>query len=131
MNSSRIHERGEGKIGCILTLLVLIALGCVAAKVVPVFFANNGLITAAEDLGSRAGILPAATLQAQLRAKAAELEIPEALAKGAMTVKVQGDSQSGNCTIELHFSRKVDLWGIYTLNIPVDKTLNRPYMDAR
>jgi hypothetical protein len=131
MNTQRTRERGEGKIGCILTLAVLIAAGCVAFKVVPVLWANNGLVTAAEDLGSRAGLMPAPALEQQLRAKAAELEIPEALAKGAINFKILGDSHAGTCIVELHYVSKVDLFGVYTLKVPVDKSLVRPYMDAR
>jgi hypothetical protein len=125
------RERGEGKIGCIVTLLVLIVVVGLALKIVPVLYANNSLATAAEDLGSRAGILNVATVEQQLRAKAVELEIPEALPKGAMLVTVLGDQHSGTCIIKLHYTRKVDLFGAYTFPLETDKTLTRPYMDAR
>jgi len=131
MTSKRHPERGEGKIGCIVSLLVMVLIGGLAFKVVPVLFANNNLVTAAEDLGSRAGILSPATLEQQLKAKAVELEIPEALPKGAMTINVLGDKSSGTCILKLHFTRKIDLFGVYTLPITVDKTITRPYMDAR
>jgi len=131
MTENRRNERGEGKIGCIVSLLVLIIVGAVALKVVPVIYANNSLVNAAEDLGSRAGIMPAAALEQQLRAKAAELEIPEALAKGCITFTVLGDHNAGTCVIKLKYTQKLDLYGAYTLPISTDKTISRPYMDAR
>jgi len=131
MNGKRMNERGEGKIGCVVTLLVLIIVGAVALKVVPVLYANNSLVNAAEDLGSRAGIMPVAALEQQLKAKAGELEIHEAVAKGAMTFTVVGDHNAGTCIIRLKFTRKLDLYGAYTLPITLDKTISRPYMDVR
>ncbi|BDU71024.1 hypothetical protein [Mesoterricola silvestris] len=131
MSAMRRNERGEGKIGCIVSLLVLIIVGGVAAKVVPVLYANNSLVNAAEDLGSRAGVIPAATLEQQLRAKAAELEIPEALVKGGITLTILGDRSAGTCVIKLKYTQKLDLYGAYTLPITTDKTISRPYMDAR
>ncbi|BDU75238.1 hypothetical protein [Mesoterricola sediminis] len=131
MTTTRTHERGEGKIGCIVSLLVFILLAAVAAKVVPVFYANNELTRAAEDLGSRAAFLNAPGIEQQIRAKAVELEIPEALQKGAIDVKVTGDRSGGTCTIRLNYSRKVDLYGAYSFTLDTDKTVSRPWMDAR
>lgn len=127
----RLQERGEGKIGCILTLAVLLILGAVAVKVVPVYYANNSLQDTANELASKAGILSLATLEQQLRGKAKELEIPEALAKGAMNVRVVGEEHTGNCTIHLKYSRKVDLYGAYAFTIDMDKSITKPYMDMR
>ncbi len=131
MTDNRRNERGEGKIGCIVSLLVLIIVGAVAMKVVPVLYANNSLVNAAEDLGSRAGIMPVATLEQQLRAKASELEIPEALAKGGITFTILGDRSAGTCIIKLKYTQKLDLYGAYTFPITTDKTISRPYMDVR
>ncbi len=131
MTDNRRNERGEGKIGCIVSLLVLIIVGAVAMKVVPVLYANNSLVNAAEDLGARAGIMPVATLEQQLRAKASELEIPEALAKGGITFTILGDRSAGTCVIKLKYTQKVDFYGAYTLPITTDKTISRPYMDVR
>lgn len=131
MTENRRNERGEGKIGCVVSLLVLIIVGAVALKIVPVLYANNSLVNAAEDLGSRAGIMSVATLEQQLRAKAAELEIPEALAKGGITFTILGDRSAGTCIIKLKYTQKLDLYGAYTLPIATDKTISRPYMDVR
>lgn len=131
MTDNRRNERGEGKIGCVVSLLVLIIVGALAFKIVPVLYANNSLVNAAEDLGSRAGVMSVATLEQQLRAKAAELEIPEALAKGGITFTILGDRSAGTCIIKLKYTQKLDLYGAYTLPISTDKTISRPYMDVR
>jgi hypothetical protein len=131
MNRKRVNQRGEGKIGCVVSLLVLIIVVALALKIVPVLYADNSLVNAAEDLGSRAGIMNQATLEQQLRAKAGELEIPEAMAKGAMTFTILGDRAAGTCIVRLKFTRKIDLYGAYTLPIVVDKTVSRPFMDVR
>jgi len=131
MTSLRPSERGEGKIGCFISLLVLLLAAAVAFKIVPVMFADSSLVSTAEDLGSRAGVLSVGSLEQQLRAKAVELEIPEALPKGAMSFTVMGDRSSGTCVVRLNFKRKIDFYGMYTFDLDVDKTISRPYMDAR
>lgn len=131
MTSRRRSQRGEGKLGCIISLLVMAILVAVGIKVLPVLFADNSLFSTAEDLGSRAGLMSSAAIEQQLRAKAAELEIPEALPKGAMTITVMGDKQSGTCVIRLNFTRKIDFYGFYTYPLEIDRTFNRPFMDVR
>jgi hypothetical protein len=129
--SRRTQQRGEGKTGCMLTLLVLGLLVAAGAKIVPVFYANNSLEDTAADLASKAGVLPVASIEVQLQDKAKELEIPEALAKGAMRVTLVGERVAGTCTIRLNYSRKIDLYGVYTLTVTTDKSVMKPYMDAR
>jgi hypothetical protein len=131
MIHSRSSQRGEGRIGCIVSLLVLALLAAISAKIIPVMTANNSLCSTAEDLGSRAGLMTAKAIELQLRAKASALEIPEALPPGAMTVDVQGDKQSGTCVIKFKFTRKIDFYGITTYSMDIDKTFIRPFMDAR
>lgn len=131
MTSLRTPERGEGKIGCFISLLVLLLAGGVAFKLIPVFFSNGSLVNTAEDLGSRAALMPVSAMEQQIRSRAAELEIPEAMAKGAITISLMGDQHSGTCNITLRYTRKIDLYGFYTFDLPTDKTVSRPYMDAR
>ena len=128
---ARTQERGEGKIGCVLTLAVLLALGATAAKIVPVLYDNNSLEETADDLASKAGILTVPVLEMQLIAKAKDLEIPEALAKGAMVVSVVGVEHTGTCTIKLKYTRKVDLYGAYVFKVDMDKKISKPFMDVR
>ena len=131
MLTIRPRERGEGQIGCVVTLGVLLLVTAVLYKVVPVFYANSSLADTANDLSSKAGILAAATLELQLKAKAKELEIPEALAPGAIKVSLAGDKNSGTCSIHLHYTRKVDLYGAYVYPVDFDKIVMNPYMDVR
>ncbi len=131
MNPGNTRERGEGKAGCIVTLLVLIIGIAAGVKLFPVFYSNNSLAEYAGDLAGQAGLKPEPLLVSMLRAKAQALEIPEALDESAMTINVHGDSQSGICTINLNYSRTVDLYGVYPLTIDTHKTITRNFVDAR
>lgn len=131
VSSRQSRQRGEGKIGCLVSLLVLLAAGAIVYKLAPVIYGNSSLQKEAEDLAGRAGVIPVPTLDLQLRDKARDLEIPEALRPGAMTFTTQGDSSAGTCRVQLRYRRTVDFYGIYTLNLDTDKTISRPYMDAR
>jgi len=131
MHPVRTPERGDGRIGCIISLLLLITACGVCFKVAPVLYSNDSLFTAAETIASRAAIQPLKELEAQLKAKAMELEIPEALPKGAITWTLEGTKSEGTCTVELRYVRKVDLFGIYSLPITTDKTIRQPYVDVR
>jgi len=129
MTSSR--ERGEGKIGCILSLLVLAAGIAVGFKVIPVYYTDNALAEFATELATKAGIFPVPALELQLREKAKEQEIPEALAEGAMSITTAGTPQAGSCTIKLTYKRTVDLYGVYPLTIETRKVITKGYMDVR
>ncbi len=125
------QQRGEGKIGCIVTLLVLSIAGAAAFQVVPVLFSNNDFLNSVENIAGRAGILPQATIEAQLAQKASELNIPEALVPGAIMVTKTGDKQQGTCTVQLSYTRKIDFYGIFTYPMKTEKVKTVPYMDAR
>jgi hypothetical protein len=131
MAPSRTSERGEGRIGCILTLLVLALAIAVGLKVVPVYYSNSSLVESAEDVAGQAGLYPVPALTAKLRDKAAELGIPEAAAEGATTVSTAGSKSLGTCTITFDYNRVVDLYGFYSLTIATHKVVTRTYMDAR
>ena len=131
MAPSRTSERGEGRIGCILTFLVLALAIAVGLKVVPVYYGNSSLASTAEEVAAQAGLFGVPALQAQMRAKAGELGIPEAAADGAITITTKGDSKLGTCTIAFDYTRVVDLYGFYSVNIETHKVVTRPYMDAR
>jgi len=126
----RIEERGEGKIGCIASLLVLILGIGIAAKLLPVYYSNSNFTDAAGEIATRAGVLSIPELKLQLRDKAKELNIPEALAEGAIAITASGQT-TGVCTIKLKYSRTVDLYGVYTLTLDSHKTIIKSYIDAR
>jgi hypothetical protein len=129
--SPRPNQRGEGKVGCFLTLVVFGILAATAVKIVPVFYSNNELVDTAETLAGRAGTEAIPTLMLQLQEKARTLEIMEALGPGAMEITTLGEKKLGTCTIHLKWTRKIDLYGAYVLNIDTDKTISRQYLDAR
>jgi hypothetical protein len=124
-------QRGEGKIGCIVSLLVLAIVLGVGAKTIPYAWAVEQLRDSADELGSRAGLLTDDTIRAQLRAKAKELELPEALEPNALVLRRAGSASEGSLVIELHFKREIDLYGVYSFTWPTDKRIFKPFMDAR
>lgn len=128
--SSDTRQRGEGKIGCVLTLLVLAVVVGGLFKVVPVLWSNNELQDRALDLAARSSTTPIPALEEQLRVKAKELEIPEALVAGAMQLRKTGDGITGTCSVTLRYSRKIDFYGIWSVDIPTDYTKSVPYMNA-
>ncbi|MDP2876119.1 MAG: hypothetical protein Q8O00_08050 [Holophaga sp.] len=126
-----LNQRGEGKVGCIVSLLVLAILGAVGIKAIPVLYSNNELSSAVDDVAARAGILPQATIELQLRQKIKELDIPEALAPGAVVVKKSGDAMAGTCTVHVNYTRKIDFFGLYTYPLTTNTTKSIPFVDAR
>ena len=131
MAQSRIAERGEGRIGCFLTLVALAVAVAVGLKVVPVYYSNSSLVETAEETAAQAGVATAPALAARMRAKAMELDIPEAAADGAVTITTTGSKSLGTCTIVFDYTRVVDLYGFYSVNIATHKVVTRPFMDAR
>lgn len=125
------RQRGEGKIGCIVSLLIMAVLTAIALQVVPVLFANNDFLSSVENIAGRAAIIPQATIEAQIKQKARELGIPEALAPGAVIVSKAGDNLSGTCTVRVKYTRKIDFYGVFSYPLETDKTKIIPYMDAR
>lgn len=127
-------QRGEGRIGCIIALVVLVLAGAVAFRAVPVIYSNSELSTECKEMGVKAGILPLETIQRQLLSKAKDLEIPEAMVPGAITVtknQSSGDVNAGVCRISLRYSRKIDFYGVYTYTLDKDETISMDYMDVR
>jgi hypothetical protein len=128
----RRKERGEGKIGCIVSLLVLAAGIGVGLKVLPVLYSNYSLAEYAGEVAGKAGLYKIEGLQGDLRDKARELGVTEALARGAMTLSTTGNPTDGGiCTVSLKYSREVDLYGYYKFTINTDDKIARKYVDAR
>lgn len=130
MNTFHHRQRGEGKVGCILSMLVLGLCVAIGIKAVPVYWGNNELQDAAKDLASRASVSPVESIELQLRSKAKELQIAEALAPGALRASKRGDSQQGMCAIRLRYDRKINFYGVYTWTVTVDKEVSAPYISG-
>ncbi|MBK8792627.1 MAG: hypothetical protein IPN59_05620 [Holophaga sp.] len=128
---NRNTQRGEGKVGCIVSILIFGLLIAAAIRVVPILFSNNDFTNSIDNIAARAGILPQATIELQLREKARELGIPEALAAGAIVVTKAGDHMQGTCTVKVRYTRKIDFYGLYAYPLETNTTRNVLYMDAR
>jgi len=128
--TARRGERGEGRVGCMLNLILLVAVVVAAVKVIPVYYNDDQLGEAAVDICGKGATLSAEAMEAALRTKAQALGIPEIEGKGALTVTVDGDAHGGTVAIHLKFTRKVDFFGAYTLPVEVDKRVMRSYVDS-
>lgn len=131
----RSRQAGEGKIGCFVTLTILIVAIAAAIKAGPIYYSNNELIGAINsDIGpgaSRADSnMPADQLAKniadQIRKKAKELEVPEAMQPGAVTVSALQSTNDtpGNIHVVLHYGRPVDFYGLYSYTFETDQTLD-------
>jgi hypothetical protein len=123
------RQRGEGKFGCIVSLLVFGAMGAVGYKAVPVYFANNELVDACEFIASGASKKPLETVEREVKDKAKELGIVEALGKGAIRVSKVSTGETGTCTILLHYKRTLDFYGVYKWDLETDKRISKPIFE--
>jgi hypothetical protein len=124
------QQRGEGKLGCIVSLLVLGLLGAVALKAVPVYYGDSELADACDGIASGASRKPIETVDREVRAKARELGVLEALTdKNAIRVTKAGSGDTGTCTITLHYKRTIDFYGVYKWTLTTDKRINKPILE--
>jgi hypothetical protein len=124
------HQRGEGKFGCIVSLLVLGVLGGAAYKAVPVYYGNSELIDACDGIASGASMKPLETIDREVKDKARELGVTEALTdKGAIRVTKTGGDSGGTCTITLRYKRTIDFYGAYKWTLVTDKRISKPIFE--
>lgn len=121
------QQRGEGKIGCIVTLLVLGVLGATAYKVFPIYYANSELIDVCDFAASDASKRPIEVIDREIRQKAKELGVIEALTdKNAIRVTKGGGEGGATCTIVLRYRRTIDFYGVYKWTLETDKRITKP-----
>ena len=124
------HQRGEGKIGCFVSLLVLGVLGAAALKAVPVYYGNNELYDACDFIASGASKKPIETIEREVKDKAKELGVVEILmTKNAVRVTKTSNGEAGICTITLHYSRTIDFFGAYKWTQVTDKRISKPIFE--
>ncbi len=124
------RQRGEGKIGCVVSMLVLGVLGAVAFKAVPVYYGDRELIDACDFIASGASKKPIETLEREVKEKAKELGVIEALTdKGAIRVTKSNSGESGTCTITLRYKRTIDFYGAYKWTLVTDKRISKPIFE--
>ena len=127
------RQRGEGKVGCLLTLLVFGILVATAIKVVPAYYASKDLADSCAFIASSASRLPLDLVEKQVKDKARDLGMLEVLAqKDAISVSKTGggsEGQPGTCTIRLNYKQTIDLYGLYQFDIETHKTISQPILE--
>ena len=123
------RQRGEGKLGCLVSLLVLGAIGAAAYKAVPVYYANSELVDACDFIASGAAKKPLETVEREVRDKAKELGIVEALQNKAAIRVSKTSGEAGSCTITLRYQQTVDFYGVYQLKVTTDKRVTKPIFE--
>ena len=123
-------QRGEGKIGCLASLLVLGTLGAAAYKAVPVYYGNSELVDACDSIASSASRKPLEAVEREVRDRARELGVTEALTdKNAIRVSKSGSGDNAYCTITLRYKRTIDFYGVYQFALPIDKRITKPIFE--
>lgn len=122
-----LKQRGEGKIGCIISMLVFGTLAAAAYKAVPIYYGNSELADACDFIASGAGGKTIETLEREVKEKAKDFGVVEVLTnKGAVRISKSGDGSSGFCTITLRYKRTIDFYGAYQLTLVTDKVISKP-----
>jgi len=124
------NQRGEGKLGCFISILILGVVGAVAYKAVPVYYGNSELIDACDFIASGASKKPIETIEREVKDKAKELGVVEILmTKNAVRVTKTSNGEAGICTITLHYSRTIDFFGAYKWTQVTDKRISKPIFE--
>jgi hypothetical protein len=125
------HQRGEGKLGCIVSLLVVGAIAAAAYKAVPVYYGNSEFIDACGFIASGASSKPVETIEREVKDKAKELMVIEALTeKGAIRVAKTSGAEAGTCTITLRYKRVIDFYGVYQWTLATDNVISKPIFEG-
>jgi hypothetical protein len=129
MNNRTNKQRGEGKVGCIVTLVVLAIATAVGLKVIPLYYADNQVIDVVDRKADQAAGKTAEIIEKEIRSEIKNLDVPEALAPRAIVVIKSIGGEQGSITITVKYSRKVDLYGVAQWPFNIDKTITRAVYD--
>lgn len=116
---TRLGARGEGKLGCILWLLVAGAAVVVTVKAVPVKLADAEFTHFIEDLAERSGRATDETVRNRILNKAKELEIP------LETKNLKVEKSTSRVRIRWRYTVTLD-FGFYQYDWVFDHELDRP-----
>lgn len=130
MNDRTFQQRGEGKVGCTISLLVLAVLVAVAVKVVPAYYADNQIYDIVERKAEQASGRNPGDMEKEIRIEIRDCGVPEAMAPRAITVRKIMSGDAGTVTVTMRYSHKVDLYGIAEWPFKVDKTLAHPVLEG-
>ncbi len=95
----RLRARGEGKVGCILWLVVFLVAALIAWKMIPVKIASSQLYDYMEDEAKFAAGNTPETLKKRIHQKARELNLP--VKEEAISVEKPGDNVRMRCTYDV------------------------------
>lgn len=124
-------QRGEGQIGCVIMAVVFSIIGAAAFKAVPVLISNNNFKEAAVNIATRTSTTSVDELQKEIRAKAKEYGVAEAMEPGAVVLTKSGDKFQGTFRLKFNYTRKIDFYGLTTVEWVTDSSSEGKYMDAR
>ena len=130
MSDRTKRQRGEGKVGCTITLVVLAILAAIAIKVVPVYYADNQIYDIVERKAEQAAGRTTEELEKEVRISIREFGIPEATAPRAITFRKTMAGDIGTVTVTMKYSHKVDLYGIAQWPFNVNKTMAHPVLEG-
>ena len=114
-----LRERGEGRVGCFLWLLVVAATIMVAVKVVPVKLTDYEFGDYIEEQAQFATRASGETIRARILKKAKELDIP--LDKKKLKVEKNSNRVRINCS----YTVKLD-FGFYQHDLELKHSIDRP-----
>ena len=129
MSDRTKNQRGEGKVGCTISLVVLAILVAIGIKVIPVYYADNQIYDIVERKAEQAAGRTSEDLEKEIRIEIRGLGVPEATAPRAIIVRKFISGDGGTVTVTLKYSHKVDLYGIAEWPFTVDKTLSHPVLE--
>ncbi|HEY3170922.1 MAG TPA: hypothetical protein VGK08_07940 [Thermoanaerobaculia bacterium] len=117
----RRAARGAGNIGCVLWLIVLVAVGHVLWKVVPVKIRSSEFYDVMQEQASFGSIKSEHQIQYEILRRAQELKIPVT----KENLKIVRDRQS--VTVEAHYSITIEFFGgAYKYVWKFDPVVTRP-----
>ena len=124
------RQRGEGKVGCLVSLLLLGVLGAAAFKAVPIYYGNSELVDACGFIASGASRKPVEVLEREVKEKARSLGVTEVLTdKTALRITKAGSGESGTCTITLRYVQVIDFYGVYQRPLTTEKRITQPIFE--
>jgi len=113
--------RGKANIGCIVWLGILILVGYVLYKVVPVKIATSTFYDAMQEQASFGSIKGTGQIEYAILQKARELELP--ITKENLIIKRSKEA----ITIEAHYELTIDFFnGMYKYVWKLDPVVSRP-----
>ena len=117
----RIAARGAGNIGCLLWLIVLVAVGHVLWKVVPVKVRSSEFYDVMQEQASFGSIKSEQAIQYEVLRRAQELRIP--VTKDNLKVIRSREA----VTVEAHYQIPIEFFGgAYTYVWKFDPVVSRP-----